>query len=158
MTKILITLHINDIEYTKAIEARTTLLDFLREEINLTGSKKGCDAGECGCCSVLADGKPILSCLTFAAEMQSKKITTIEGIGTKENPHPLQTARVEEGAIQCGFCTPAMVINGVHLLSCTKAPNKLQIKECISGTICRCTGYVKIERAIEVAASNMEKH
>ncbi len=160
MPKILVTLAVNDNNYTKAICPRTTLLNFLREEIGLTGSKKGCDAGECGCCSVLIDGKPILSCITLAAEMQGRKITTIEGIGTKESPHPLQTAMVEEGAIQCGFCTPAMVINGVNLLENTKKLKKevkrKEIKECISGTICRCTGYTKIEKAFETAAEKME--
>lgn len=157
MSKLVITLEVNEIEYTKAICAHMTLLDFLRDEIHLTGSKKGCDAGECGCCTVLINEKPILACITLAAEMQSKKITTIEGIGTKENPHPLQTAMVNEGAIQCGFCTPAMVINGVNLLSEKKAPTKTEIKRCISGTICRCTGYTKIEKAFEVAAAERDR-
>ena len=155
MKKILLTLQINNNEYTKAVNPTCTLLDFIREEINLTGTKRGCDDGECGCCSVLVDKKPILSCITLAVEMQGKHITTIEGVGTKENPHVLQKTMVEEGAIQCGFCTPAMVINGISLLEKNTRPTSLEIKKCISGTICRCTGYTKIEKAISVAATEL---
>lgn len=158
MKKILVTLNINDLEYTRAISPTLTLIDFIREEIHLTGTKRGCDEGECGCCSVLVNTRPILSCITLAVEMQNQKIVTIEGIGTKENPHILQKTMVEEGAIQCGFCTPAMVINGFALLEKNISPTKIEIKKCISGTICRCTGYTKIEKAFEVAALGLQEN
>lgn len=157
MKKILLTLNVNDFEYTKAIRPTSTLLNFLREEIHLTGTKRGCDDGECGCCSVLVNGKAILSCITLAAEVQNQKITTIEGIGTKAKPYVLQKTMVEAGAIQCGFCTPAMVINGFALLEKNIQPTKNEIKRCISGTICRCTGYTKIEKAFEVAARELQE-
>lgn len=125
-----------------------TLLEFLREEAGLTGTKRGCDIGDCGCCTVLLDGKPVLSCLLLAVEVTGKSITTIEGVATGNTLHPVQEAFVEHGAIQCGFCTPAMVLNAVALTENNPSPNEEEIKECISGTICRCTGYTKIEKAI----------
>ncbi len=148
-------LKVNGVKYIRSVDSGITLLDFLREEIDLTGTKKGCDLGECGCCTVHLDGKPVLSCLMLAVEAEGHEITTIEGIATGNQYHPVQTSLVEEGAIQCGFCTPAMVMNGVYLLSHNKKPSKADIKECISGTICRCTGYTKIEKAIEKAAQQM---
>ena len=125
-----------------------TLLEFLRDEARLTGTKRGCDLGDCGCCTVLLDGKPILSCLLLAVEAEGKKITTIEGIAKKNQLHPVQKAMVEHGAIQCGFCTPAMVLNAVSLVENNPSPSREEVKECLSGTICRCTGYTKIEKAI----------
>ena len=153
--KMLLTLTINDREHTRAINPTTTLLEFLREELDLTGTKKGCDNGECGLCSILVNGKPILACLILAVEAEGQKIISIEGIGTISKPHVLQTKMVEEGAIQCGYCTPAMVINGVSLLRENPKPNKNEIKKCISGTICRCTGYTKIEKAILEASKEI---
>ncbi len=117
-----LTLRVNGIEHRGLAEPGTTLLEFLREELGLTGSKRGCDLGECGCCSVLVDGRPMLSCLLLAADVADSEITTIEGIAASETLHPLQQAMVDEGAIQCGFCTPAMVINGVHLFNRTATP------------------------------------
>lgn len=125
-----------------------TLLEFLRGEAWLTGTKRGCDIGDCGCCTVLLDGKPVLSCLLLAVETEGKKITTIEGIAKGSELHPVQEAFVEHGAIQCGFCTPAMVLNAVSLLENHPSPSQKEIKECVSGTVCRCTGYTKIEKAI----------
>ena len=145
-------LKVNGVEYVRSVDPGITLLDYLREELTLTGTKKGCDLGECGCCTVHLDGKPILSCLMLAVEALGHEVTTIEGVASGNKYHPLQSSMVEEGAIQCGFCTPAMVMNGIYLLSKNKKPTSLEIKECISGTLCRCTGYTKIERAIARAS------
>lgn len=152
----LTTVSVNGLDYTKAVSPSMTLLEFLREELGLTGTKNGCDSGECGCCSVLVDGKPMLSCLMLVLEAEGHKITTIEGIAQGNDLHPVQESMVEFGAIQCGYCTPAMVINGVHLLENNKNPSDDEIKECISATVCRCTGYNSIERAIHSAAAKMK--
>lgn len=125
-----------------------TLLEFLRDEAGLTGTKRGCDIGDCGCCTVLLNGKPVLSCLLLAVEVTGKSITTIEGVAKGNTLHPVQEAFVKHGAIQCGFCTPAMVLNAVALIENNPTPNEEEVKECVSGTICRCTGYTKIEKAI----------
>ena len=148
-------LKVNGVEYVRAVDPGITLLDYLREEIDLTGTKKGCDLGECGCCTIHLDGKPVLSCLMLAVEGEGHEITTIEGVASSNQYHPVQISMVKEGAIQCGFCTPAMVMNGVYLLSHNNNPSKQDIKECISGTLCRCTGYTKIEKAIFEAAKLM---
>ncbi len=152
MGKTLITIEVNGEKRQKAINASMTLLEFIREELTLTGTKRGCDLGECGCCSVLIDGKPMLSCLTLALEVEGQSVITIEGIAAGTQLHPVQEAMVEEGAIQCGFCTPAMVVNGVELIEKNPCPTDKQIKQCVSGTICRCTGYTKIEKAMRVAS------
>ena len=143
-----LSLQINGQVFQRAIPPAMTLLEFLRDEARLTGTKRGCDLGDCGCCTVLLDGKPILSCLLLAVEAEGKKITTIEGIAKKNQLHPVQKAMVEHGAIQCGFCTPAMVLNAVSLVENNPSPSREEVKECLSGTICRCTGYTKIEKAI----------
>ncbi len=148
----LVSINVNGQDRQKAIVSSMTLLEFLREELTMTGTKKGCDLGECGCCSVLIDGKPMLSCLTLAFEVAGKSVTTIEGISEGPELHPVQEAMVEEGAIQCGYCTPAMVINGVDLIENNNNPTDDEIKQCVSATICRCTGYTKIEKAMKVAA------
>ena len=151
----MLTLVINDVTHVKAIPPSMTLLNFLRDEVGLTGTKNGCDSGECGCCTVMMDGKPILSCLMLAMEAEGCAITTIEGVADGNDLHPVQEAMVEKGAIQCGFCTPAMVINGIHLLDNNPHPNEDEVKECISATVCRCTGYNSIERAIHSAAKKL---
>lgn len=153
----LLKLTINGLECTKAVSPSMTLLDFLREELNLTGTKNGCDNGACGCCSVMIDGKPMLSCLLLALEAEGAAITTIEGIAQGNELHPVQEAMIEMGAIQCGFCTPAMVINGVHMLAKNNNPGDDEVKECISATVCRCTGYNSIEKALHLAASKMRR-
>jgi carbon-monoxide dehydrogenase small subunit len=149
------TLVVNGVPRTRAVAEAMTLLDFLREELALTGTKRGCDGGECGCCTVLLDGEPVLACLTLALEAEGHEVRTIEGIARGPELHPVQQAFVEHGALQCGFCTPAMVLNAVHLLETTAAPSSEAIKDCISGTICRCTGYTKIEAAIAAAAARL---
>ena len=143
--------------HIKAVPATMTLLDFLRDEIDLTGTKNGCDSGECGCCTVMINGVPMLSCIMLAREVEGRVITTIEGIAKGNHLHPVQEAMIEKGAIQCGYCTPAMVINGVHLLENNDNPSNDEVKECISATVCRCTGYNSIEKAIHSAASKMRK-
>ncbi|MBI4404759.1 MAG: (2Fe-2S)-binding protein [Deltaproteobacteria bacterium] len=150
-----ITLKVNGHCFVKAVCPSMTLLEFLREELHLTGTKRGCDVGDCGCCTVLLDGKPILSCLLPVIEAEGCEVVTIEGI-SECRLHPVQEAMVEQGAIQCGFCTPAMVLNGVHLLGTHPRPTVDQVKECVSGTLCRCTGYTKIETAFLEAAKKME--
>jgi len=151
----IVTLKINGLDHHKAISPSMTLLEFLREELHLTGTKNGCDSGDCGCCSVMIDGKPMLSCIMLAMEAEGCEITTIEGIADGNDLHPVQEALVEKGAIQCGYCTPAMVINGVHLLETNSNPTDDEVKECISATVCRCTGYNSIEKAIHSAAEKM---
>ncbi len=150
----MVTLNINGHDYTKSISSSMSLLEFLREELNLTGTKKGCDQGDCGCCTTLIDGKPQLSCLLLAANMEGQNIKTIEGLAEGNKLHPVQEAFIEEGALQCGYCTPSMILNGVHLLENNKNPSVDDIKACVSGTICRCTGYTKIEEAIKKATQS----
>jgi aerobic-type carbon monoxide dehydrogenase small subunit (CoxS/CutS family) len=128
-----------------------TLLEVLREDLGLTGTKHGCELGECGACTVLLDDEPVLSCLTLAVEAEGSAVTTVEGLGDGE-PHPLQEAFVEEGAAQCGYCTSGMLLTGKHLLDEEQDPGRRDISEAISGNICRCTGYSKIISAIERAA------
>ncbi len=128
------------------------VVDVLREDLGLTGTKEGCGAGECGACTILVDGEPRLSCLMMAAQLQDKAIITIEGIGEPEALHPVQEAFVEQGAVQCGFCTPGMVLSAVHLLRCHPKPDRNEIRRALSGNLCRCTGYVKIVDAVEAAA------
>jgi carbon-monoxide dehydrogenase small subunit len=134
------------------------LVDVLRERLRLTGTKIGCEAGECGACTVLINGKPILSCLTLAIECEGKEILTIEGIGdaAKEELHPLQKAFVEHYGVQCGFCTPAMILTAKAFLEKNPTPNEDEIREAINGVICRCTGYMQIVESILAAAEEMK--
>jgi carbon-monoxide dehydrogenase small subunit len=133
------------------------LLDFLREDLGLTGTKKGCEEGECGACTVIMDGKTVLSCLTPALKADGAEILTVEGMARGEKLHPLQQAFWEEGAVQCGYCTPGMLLSARVLLDENPAPSVEEVKETISGNLCRCTGYSKIIRAIQVASEKMEK-
>lgn len=128
-----------------------TLLDVLREDLNLTGTKKGCGKGECGACTVIMNGNAVNSCIVAAIQAMDAEIQTIEGIGTSDNLHPLQEAFIDHGAIQCGFCTPGMIMSSKALLDKNSSPTKEAVKEAISGNICRCTGYVKIEKAVFAA-------
>ena len=143
-----IRLTVNDQEYELLVRVNKTLLDVLRDDLGLTGTKRGCDSGVCGACTVLLDGKPILSCMTLACEMDGRKIQTIEGIAKGGELHPVQKAFVEFGAIQCGFCTPGMVLSAIALLKRNPSPTIEEIKKAISGNLCRCTGYIKIIEAI----------
>jgi carbon-monoxide dehydrogenase small subunit len=146
--KRVIKLHVNGEEVEVLTETHKTLLEVLREDLGLTGTKRGCDLGTCGACTVLIDGKPFLSCLTLAADAQGKKIMTIEGLSSDGELHPLQKAFVEKGAIQCGFCTPGMILTAKAFLDDQPDPSEGEVKKAISGNLCRCTGYVKIVEAI----------
>lgn len=138
-----------------AVKPNELLLNVIRGDLGLVGTKHGCGSGECGACTVLIEGEPALSCLTLAVTADKKKITTIEGIGTGESPHPLQQAFVESSAVQCGFCTPGMILSAKALLDKNPNPTEDEIKRAISGNLCRCTGYVKIIGAIKLAAKRM---
>ena len=139
------------------VEPHWTLLRVLREELDLTGAKQGCGEGECGACTVIIDGKTVNSCLVLAAQVNGSVITTIEGVGNRRNPHPVQKAFVEVGAVQCGFCTPGMVLSAKNLLDKTPHPSDREIGVAMSGNLCRCTGYDKILRAVKLAAKEGEE-
>ena len=152
MTKELLTLSVNGERRTVAAEPHHTLLEVLREELGLTGTKHGCELGECGACTVLSDGVPILACLALPAELADAAITTIEGLADGATLHPLQTAFAEEGAAQCGYCTPGMLLTAKALLDANARPTRDEIALAISGNLCRCTGYTAIYEAIEKAS------
>jgi aerobic carbon-monoxide dehydrogenase small subunit len=145
----LITLLVNDEEHALMVEDRETLLDVLREKLFLTGTKEGCGTGECGACTVLLDGEPILACLTLAINVSGKKITTIEGLAVGGRLSPLQQAFVEYGAVQCGFCSPGMILSATALLNKNPSATREEIQKALEGNLCRCTGYNKIIEAIE---------
>lgn len=139
---------INGFLYELEVEPRRTLLEVIREQIGLTGAKKGCDRGDCGSCTVIIDGDPVASCLTLAVEASGKNITTIEGLAKDGQLHPVQKAFIEHGGIQCGFCTPGMIMSATALLGKNPNPTEEEIKEGISGNLCRCGGYGRIMEAI----------
>jgi len=143
-----ITLKVNGELYQLSVRSDHTLLDVLREQLNLTGTKDGCRAGECGACTVIMNGASVNACLVLAVEADGSNIETIEGLSNREELHPIQKAFVEEGAIQCGFCTPGMVMSAKALLDRCPDPTPDDIRKGIRGNICRCTGYKKIEQAI----------
>jgi carbon-monoxide dehydrogenase small subunit len=144
-------------EWKKAeVAARDTLLDTLRKKFGKFEVKNGCAKGDCGVCSVILEGKAVNSCLMLALQADGKEVITLRGIGTSEKPHPLQTSFVERGAIQCGFCTPGMVVSAKALLDKNISPSRQEIREAISGNLCRCTGYNKIVDAIEDAATKFK--
>ena len=132
------------------------VIDILREDLNLTGTKEGCSGGECGACTILVDGESRLSCLMLAAQLEGRSVTTIEGIASEDRLHPLQEAFVEHGAVQCGFCIPGMVLSAVDLLQRNPNPTRMEIRQGLSGNLCRCTGYQKIVDAVEGAALKMK--
>lgn len=151
-----ITLIVNGDTYKIPVEPWKTLNEVLREELNLTGTKLGCGTGDCGACTVLVDGRSVTSCLTLAVEVDGKEITTVEGLAPSgEELHPIQQAFVENGAIQCGFCTPGMELSALYLLRNNPNPSDREIREALSGNLCRCTGYYKIVEAIKSAARAM---
>ncbi len=153
--KIFFTLNGEKIEIDARPDRRA--VDLLREDLNLTGTKEGCGEGECGACTILVDGESRLSCLMLAPQLGGRKVTTIEGIASGEGLHPIQQAFVEFGAVQCGFCTPGMVLTSIHLLQKNPSPSRAEIREGISGNLCRCTGYQKIVDAVEAAARRMKE-
>lgn len=155
--KQLLKLQVNGDLYEVMVEQHRTLLEVLRENLGLTGTKECCGLGTCGACTVLMDQKATLSCLTLAIEAQGKEITTIEGVAQRGQLHPLQQAFIDNGAIQCGFCTPGMIMSAIALLENDPSPTEAEIRRAISGNFCRCTGYVKIIDAIkEVAGKGHE--
>jgi carbon-monoxide dehydrogenase small subunit len=139
-----------------SVEPHRTLLDVLRDDLELTGAKKGCDRGDCGACTVLLDGKPVTSCMMLAVQADGCRITTVEGLSEGGRLHPVQQAFVDRGAVQCGFCTPGMVLAAVALLEENPNPTEAQVREAIAGNLCRCTGYAKIVEAIMDAAGATE--
>jgi carbon-monoxide dehydrogenase small subunit len=150
--KKMITLKVNDREYDLVIPVNRTLTQVLRENLMLTGTKQGCSLGDCGSCTVLMDGQPVNSCLVLAVEAEGHQILTIEGLSEEGKLHPIQQAFVEHGSIQCGFCSPGMILSAKALLDKNPTPAKSEIREAISGNLCRCTGYQKIVDAIESVA------
>ena len=150
-------LNVNGVIYEEEIDHRRTLLEVLRENFGLLGTHKGCDEGECGACTVLIDGKAVSSCLVLAASVQEKRITTIEGLAQGEKLHPIQEAFIEAGAIQCGFCTPGMIMVNKAFLDQNVNPPEEEVRRAISGNLCRCTGYFQIVEAIIRAAEKMRK-
>jgi aerobic-type carbon monoxide dehydrogenase small subunit (CoxS/CutS family) len=152
--KQLISLKINGQEYELAIHPNRTLLEVLREDLILTGTKEGCDDGVCGTCTVLLNGAPIRSCLYLAVEAQSKEVITIEGLAEGKRLHPIQQAFIEHGAIQCGYCSPGMILTSKALLDSNSSPTEQDIKVAISGNFCRCTGYNKIVTAIKACCQS----
>lgn len=151
----LITLHVNGESHEIAVVPHHTLLEVLREDLGLIGTKHGCELGECGACTVLIDGLPMLSCLVLPAEVQESEITTIEGVETNGVLHPLQETFAELGAAQCGYCTPGILLSGIALLRDYPQPTREQMQAALAGNLCRCTGYTKIYEAVEAAAHRM---
>jgi len=151
----LISLQVNGQRYELAVLPHHTLLEVLREDIGLPGTKHGCELGECGACTVLVDGVPVLSCLTLPIEVQNSEITTIEGLEKNGKLHPLQETFAELGAAQCGYCTPGILLAGAALLREHPHPTREQMKEALTGNLCRCTGYTKIYEAVDAASERL---
>ena len=150
-----VNLKINGRLYALEVAPQETLLEVLRDRLGLTGAKEACDGGECGACTVICDGKAVLSCLFIALEAEGKSITTIEGLARDGELSDIQKAFIEEGAIQCGFCTPGMIMSAKALLDRQRHPSVFEIKRALSGNLCRCTGYQKIIAAVAKAAGTM---
>lgn len=155
--KTLITFKVNDRQWDLAVEPNRTLVDVLRYDLGLTGTKKGCDLGECGSCTVILNGKPVNACLVLAIQANGAEILTIEGLRPSQGLHPLQQAFVEKGAIQCGFCTPGMILSSSSLLQKNPKPSEEEIRAALSGNLCRCTGYQKIVEAVQSVGQTGER-
>jgi carbon-monoxide dehydrogenase small subunit len=154
--KVPIQIEVNQTGYSLEVEPRTTLLELLREKLHLTGTKEGCGLGDCGTCIVLLDGIPVNACLMLAVDAQGRAVTTIEGLAAGGNLHPLQQSFIEKGAIQCGFCTPAMVLSAKALLDKKPRVTRDEIKEALSGVLCRCGSYPKIIEAVEAVSEGKD--
>jgi len=150
-----ITLRVNGETRDVVVPVHKTLLEVLREDLSLTGTKHGCELGECGTCTVLVDGVPVLSCLALPVELQGREIKTVEGMADNGRLHPLQQAFAELGAAQCGYCTPGILLTAEALLAGNTAPTRDEVRETLAGNLCRCTGYTKILEAVELAALRM---
>jgi aerobic carbon-monoxide dehydrogenase small subunit len=158
MKKIEITLTVNGKERKVSVDSGARLLDVIREDLHLSGTKEGCGIGECGACTVIMNGKTVTSCLVPAAQADGTDILTVEGLEARQNElHPLQEAFIEAGAVQCGFCTPGMILSAYSLLQSVKNPSVAQIKTALSGNLCRCTGYKQIIEAVQLASKKMNK-
>jgi carbon-monoxide dehydrogenase small subunit len=153
--KQLVQLTVNGDERAEYVDTRRTLLELVREEFSLFGTHRGCDSGHCGACTVLLDGQPVNSCLVLAADCEGAHVLTIEGLAQSERLHPVQHQLVEQGGIQCGFCTPGMVMSAVALLEETPHPDESQVRQALAGNLCRCTGYAKIVAAVLAAADEI---
>lgn len=150
-----VSVKVNGVQYTRVSEARTLLSDFLRHELGLTGTHVGCEQGVCGTCTIILDGEPVRSCLMFAGQVDGCEIITVEGLGSIEKLHPLQEAFQEAHGLQCGFCTPGFLTTLVPFLEQNPTPTEDEIREAVSGNLCRCTGYQKIIEAVKLAAEKM---
>ena len=150
-----LTLKVNGETRDVIVPAHKTLLEVLREDLNLTGTKHGCELGECGTCTVLVDGLPVLSCLALPVELQGREIKTVEGMADNGRLHPLQQAFAELGAAQCGYCTPGILLTAEALLAANATPTRDEVRLALAGNLCRCTGYTKILEAVELAALRM---
>lgn len=155
MRKEIATFVVNGQPYDVIIEPRMTLLDVLRDKLGLTGAKYACGTGDCGACTVLVEGKPILSCLTLAVTAREKNILTIEGLAEGNTLHPIQTAFIDKGAVQCGYCTPGMILTTKALLDENPTPTADEVKTALAGNLCRCTGYIKTVDAVLAAAETI---
>lgn len=148
---------VNGILYELSVQPWETLLDVIREHLGLTGTKEGCGLGECGACTIIMDGKTVNSCLVLAVEADNRVITTIEGLANGDELHPIQEAFIKCGGLQCGFCTPGMIMSTKALLENNPSPDEGEIRKAIAGNFCRCTGYTKIIESVKVAAKNMQR-
>jgi len=155
--KFLIDLTVNDEAYQLEVEPQTTLLELLRNQLHLTGTKEGCGLGDCGACIVLVEGKPVNSCLMLAVDAKGREVVTIEALETNGQLHPLQQSFLEKGAVQCGFCTPAMILSAKSLLDKNPGAGEMEIKEALSGVLCRCGSYKKIIAAVLAAGGEEEE-
>ncbi len=153
--KVRLSLRVNGEAREVLVSVHRTLLEVLREDLGLTGTKHGCELGECGTCTVLVDGAPVLSCLALPADLEGREITTVEGLTEGARLHPLQQAFAELGAAQCGYCTPGVLLTAVALLADRPSPTRREIQEALAGNLCRCTGYAKILDAVELASLRM---
>jgi aerobic-type carbon monoxide dehydrogenase small subunit (CoxS/CutS family) len=152
-----ITINVNGTQQRFDVEPNTLLLNLIRDEMNLTGTKYGCGIGECGACTVLLDGDAVLACMMLAVDADGHRVDTIEGLSSGDKLHPIQQAYLDEGAVQCGFCTPGFIMSTKALLDKNPDPNEAEIREHLNGNICRCTGYVNIVKAVQAAAAKMKE-